>query len=397
MYILVINPQRIGHLDVLLPIVLQLRKDNPSIFLQVIYFEIEQFEILKRNKFLFEMIEKVGEAKFLKSPGKKGSLVRKFFLSLKLFPALFKILRQDYVIYFQWKNINHIMSKCISLIVSMRGKTLTYQPMNNHYLEEMRRHFDEYGLPRTERVVRLRENQFRKKIDVGDSALINSVDSLNYFAMMGLSNFNIIGYTHLYPEYINYTHKYYLNHLITEVPIDDPKNHIIYGIFVNKYWGRWGGRDDSWFIEKFCEVVESLIEIGDNPTILVRSHPTLTTDIIQKAIKRTKYNKIYETHLHPTIIGIASKAVIGLSESTSYHYVMGAGSPYIDYGGMRPENYVLFPEGSLNASYGTIVAVDKDELTEKLLNEALLNESVKNYKPLLKHKMNLSVFKKSKW
>ena len=75
---------------------------------------------------------------------------------------------------------------------------------------------------------------------------------------------------------------------------------------------------------------------------------------------------------------IASKAVIGLSESTSYHYVMGAGSPYIDYGGMRPENYVLFPEGSLNASYGTIVAVDKDELTEKLLNEALLNESVKN-------------------
>ena len=107
--------------------------------------------------------------------------------------------------------------------------------------------------------------------------------------MMGLSNFNIIGYTHMYPEYLNYAQKHYLNHLIVDIPIDDPKNHTIYGIFVNKYWGRWGGRDDSWFIEKFCEVVESLREVEGNPIIIVRSHPTLTTDIIQMAIKRTKY------------------------------------------------------------------------------------------------------------
>ena len=72
---------------------------------------------------------------------------------------------------------------------------------------------------------------------------------------------------------------------------------------------------------------------------------------------------------------------------------MGAGSPYIDYGGMRPENYEIFPEGSLFASYGTIVAPNKEELIEKLLDKDLLKNSVLNYKPLLKHKMNLSVFK----
>ena len=36
--------------------------------------------------------------------------------------------------------------------------------------------------------------------------LLTSIDSLNYFAMMGLS-LQYIGYTHLYPEYVNYTKK----------------------------------------------------------------------------------------------------------------------------------------------------------------------------------------------
>ena len=31
MYVFTINPARVGHLDVLLPIILQLKKDNPEI------------------------------------------------------------------------------------------------------------------------------------------------------------------------------------------------------------------------------------------------------------------------------------------------------------------------------------------------------------------------------
>ena len=73
---------------------------------------------------------------------------------------------------------------------------------------------------------------------------------------------------------------------------------------------------------------------------------------------------------------------------------MGSGTPYIDYGGMQKENYEIFPEGSLFASYGTIAAPNKNILMEKLLDKKLLNSSVSNYKSLIKHKMNLSVFKK---
>ena len=91
---------------------------------------------------------------------------------------------------------------------------------------------------------------------------------------------------------------------------------------------------------------------------------------------------------------MVSEAVIGLAESTSYHYVMGAGSPYIDYGGMRLENYEVFPEGSLFASYGTIVARNKEELTKTLLDTDTLKTSVLNYKPSLKHKLDLSIFKR---
>ena len=88
--------------------------------------------------------------------------------------------------------------------------------------------------------------------------------------------------------------------------------------------------------------MECLKDTEVDPVIIVRAHPTLKTDIIERAIKRSGYSNIYLTNLHPTHIGIVSEVVIGLAESTSYHYVMGAGSPYIDYGGMRPENYEIF-------------------------------------------------------
>ena len=392
MYVFVINPARTSHLDVLLPIVIQLKKDNPDIFLQLVYFDADQYHALQKNKFLNEIVNMFGEAVLLKSLGKKGSILRKFTLTAQLIRYSFRMLMSKHAIFLQWKSIDNLILKFIALIASFKGKALTYQPMNNHYLEEMRRYFDEYGHPRTDRARKLRDRQFTKKVNTGDGALINSVDSLNYFATMGYSRFSIIGYTHMYPEYINYAHEKCQMHLLEEIPINDLKNRTVFGIFANKYWGRWAGRDDNWFIDKFCEVVECLNDTFVDPLIIVRAHPTLKTDIIERAINKSGYSNIYTTQLHPTHIGIVSEVVIGLAESTSYHYVMGAGSPYIEYGGMQSENYKIFPEGSQFASYGTIVAVNKEELVKKLLDKDMLKKSVLNYYAILKHKMDLSVF-----
>ena len=90
------------------------------------------------------------------------------------------------VIFLQWKTIDNLILKLFAMIASFKGKALTYQPMNNHYLEEMRRYFDDYGHPRTERARKLRDRQFTKKVNTGDGALINSVDSLNYFCNNGI-------------------------------------------------------------------------------------------------------------------------------------------------------------------------------------------------------------------
>lgn len=407
MYVLVIDPARTGHLDVLLPIVIQLKKYNPDIYLQLVYIDTDQYHELQKNKFLNEIVNMVGEAVLLKSFGKKGSILRKFILIAQLIRYSFRMLISKHVIFLHWKSLDNLVIKFIASIASFKGKTLTYQAMNNHYLEEMRRYFDEYGQPRSTRARELRDRQFSKRnkytedrillksgnINTGDSALINSVDSLNYLAMMGYSKFSIIGYTHLYPEYLKYANEKCYKYLLEEIPLNDLRSRTFFGIFANKYWGLWAGRDDNWFINKFCEVVECLKETTVEPIILVRAHPTLKSDIIEQAIKKSGYSNIYITNLHPTHIGMVSEAVIGLAESTAYHYVMGAGSPYIDYGGMRLENYEIFPEGSLFASYGTIVALNKEELFKTLLDTDMLKMAVLNYKPSLKHKMDLSIFK----
>jgi len=392
MYVLAIDPQRLGHLDVLLPIILQLKKDNPNIFFEVVYLDARQFEILNKNRFLSEMLESVGKAVLLKSLGKKGSILKKITLTLQLIRYMLKVVTTKRVVYLQWKSIDFLLAKIFGGLASIRGKTLTYQPMNNHYIEEMRRYFDECGHPRTERAKFLLARQFKQKVNTGDSALVNSIDSLNYFAIMGYSRFKIIGYTHLYPEYIKYSKANCYTHLAAEIPLKNLETRSFVGIFVNKFWGKWGGQNDAWFINKFCEIIDCLRETESEPIVLVRGHPTLKTDVIERAIKESGYGNIFITYLHPTLVGMVSGAVIGITESTAYHYVVGAGTPYIDYGGMRPENYEIFPEGSLNASYGTIVAENKKELIEKLLDKELLSASVANYIPLLKHKMNLSVF-----
>jgi len=91
MYVLVINPARSGHLDVLLPIVIQLKKDNPDIFLQLVYFDADQYHALQKNKFLNEIVNMVGEAVLLKSLGKKGSILRKFTLTAQLIRYSFDV------------------------------------------------------------------------------------------------------------------------------------------------------------------------------------------------------------------------------------------------------------------------------------------------------------------
>ena len=392
MYIVLLDPQRVGHLDVLLPIVLQLRKSNPDLMLDILYIDPDQFQILKKNRFLNEMVNSVGQAVLLKSPGSKGSLLKKAVVGVKLFCYLLKILTSRRVIFFQWKSLDSLASRMFGSVASIKGKSLTYQPMNNHYIEEMRRYFDEFGSPRDERAESLWLRQFSNKINVGDGALINSVDSLNYFAMMGYSNFHIIGYTHLYPEYTKYLQANYRSHLSLEIPSEKLDHRVCFGIFVNKFWGKWGGQSDDWFVDRFCEIIDCLKELEHDPVILVRGHPTLKTDVIERAVAKSGYEDIHITYLHPAIIGIASKAVIGITESTAYHYVMGVGTVYIDYGGMRLENYEIFPEGSLNASYGTIVAKNREELSNVLSDEMLLEAAVENYQPLIKHKINLSIF-----
>ena len=127
MYVFVINPARTSHLDVLLPIVIQLKKDNPDIFLQLVYFDADQYHALQKNKFLNEIVNMFGEAVLLKSLGKKGSILRKFTLTAQLIRYSFRMLMSKHAIFLQWKSIDNLILKFIALIASFKGKVLAFK------------------------------------------------------------------------------------------------------------------------------------------------------------------------------------------------------------------------------------------------------------------------------
>lgn len=131
MYIVLLDPQRVGHLDVILPIVLQLKKSKPDFKLDVIYIDPDQYQILKKNRFSNEIVNSVGQAVLLKSPGAKGSLLKEAVVGAKVIYYLLKIITSSKVIFFQCKGLGSAGSLVFGSIAISRKKKLAIDDIAN--------------------------------------------------------------------------------------------------------------------------------------------------------------------------------------------------------------------------------------------------------------------------
>lgn len=394
MLFFLLNPNRLGHLDVILPLIYELKSKNEKLKLHLVYTEKDQFELLKKNKILFDIAAQVGKISFISLPENSSNKLIKFFLSklsfLFLCPVIAPLAFSKRSVFLCYSSVEGFRSKFIYYLNKINGgRTYTYMGAISSYRECFRRYFYDDGTPRQEFL----ERKKRPEKNTADGLLIYNKDNIQYLKAIGYNNFKIIGYPLLFDNFRHFLRVNYKKYLEIEVHDHVKKKKNIYvSIFINKFWGRWGGRDIKWLEATLASAVRCIKSHDPSALILVRPHPTLSEEQLNEIIDKVEVKDIVITYLHPSIMAMASKYVISLAQSTTFIHVMSMDTPYIEYGLMPDHTYEIFPEGSLFAEFGTIVAKNEKELMSALQEGIYQDSGIKRFNKLINHKTDLSLF-----
>lgn len=387
-----INPGRVGALDVLIPLAMELREQYPNLRLTLIYFDQPLYQQLMVNPVLLDALRSMGRAYLI-----PGNVLGKVFpplivklvhwlLAVPLILSLSLSRRSLFMVYGEmagWQNrIIYLLNKING------GKTYTHMGAISSYNECLRRHFDEDLRPRNPKSKTCKN--IRRK-NTADGLLIYHPVNINYLKLLGFSNFKIVGYPILFNKFKEYIALCTGDYVARELGLDSPpEKHECTTVFINKYWGKWASKDDNWAMEAFRAVVHCIRKHKPDAWILTRPHPMLTGERLEQFRIYAGGDKIVFTNLHPSVLALSSAYVIAIAQSTSFLHVMGFGTPYVEYGEMTEEQYNIFPEGSLFAEFGTVVATNRDELCN-LLPEVEKNKTGVDYcLSKIDHKTDLS-------
>ena len=391
MYLLIVDPARLSHLDTVIPLAYELKKTIPNVYLQVVFSKRKPYDDFINNKVLFDLCNIIGSVTYVKVKrvSKKIKAIEKFFKLYLTLPFYIRLIYSRNSIYFKYKYLDTFFHKVIfNLNKFKKGKTFTYSGNIGSYRDEFKRFYDKYGKIRDTSNI-----QTVAHYAPGDGMLVCSVDAIKYLGLRGYSNFLIIGYPVLYDAFIDYVDSNHKTYVESEIKSNYRYDKdCIVSVYLNKFWGRWFNRDDKWFEDAFVDVISSIKEKNKHPFIFLRLHPTLDRKIVDTFIQKYKMDNVVISFLHPSVLAKSSKYVVAIGQSSTFIHVMGMGTPYVEYGTMPSLNYKLFPEGSLYSEFGTIVAKNKIELLDSIdsINNKKINFS--KFNNLIKHKTDLEYF-----
>ena len=188
--------------------------------------------------------------------------------------------------------------------------------------------------------------------------LLFSKINTEYYKKRGYKNFKLIGYPIFYKEFKDYILKNSSLNFIEKHEIKPFKKSNTISIHINKYFGRWAGKNDDWLKDRFGKIIKICEKKFKNVKFLVRVHPVISEmykDKYKKIIKLSN-SKIKITTLHPSTMASLSFLTIGITTSSTFLHSMSMNTPYIEYAELTQEQLKIFPEGSMHVTYGVLPA-----------------------------------------
>lgn len=388
MHVFMIIPSRAYGLDVVVPLLFELRERFPRLKATFIAYHKKELVELRNNIVLYNHVRELGSVvKIYGFPylERRAKRVNRIFKFIAMIPILLWMLFSRRSIVFYPRRIETLIDRIIVKLNGVSGKTFCYLMATTSLQENLAQYFDKNGnrLPG----VRLRP----ERINVANGLLAYHEDNAKYLELQGYKNNLFIGYPMMYPTFQKHIRDSRKNYLDKEIGADN-KNHSIVTIFLNKYYGKTSGRDDQWVKERLSEAVTITRQIIPNSYILVRPHPMVPSEKVVSMINNLQVSNVKQTHLHIYILACSSLFVVSIAQSSSGFHALAFGAPVIDYGRIGEQFYKQFPSGSLYSDFGVEVAYTPDELALKI-NQVLNDDRAsKMFEARLNHHMDLDIF-----
>jgi hypothetical protein len=375
--IFALGPGRIGGLDVLLPLVIELERDFKN-DVHILYLDQKQYELTKKQVVLWELLKKF-DVSYIKN--RRGIL--RFLKFIEIIPFALKVLFSKKSILLYQGSLDENVNRIFSFLNNFSGDSFAYLNCVTTYEENIPRLFGEKLLKCDENKVVVQKRN--------DKLLAFGESNREYFNLVGYEKIHYLGYPCCYDGF-----KQELGQLIPKLS-DSHLSFLVPGkkvvtVFLNKFFGRWGSQDDEWATQQLKEIFTAIRETLGDAHILVRPHPMVTEERALRLIDGTGIEARL-SYLHPVALAQLSEVVINLIMSAACFQVLGSGTPVIDYGELEADRYEIHPEGSAYVKYGVAVARDQGELVNFLLDlQKLREESVATFNRNLDHNKDFTVF-----
>lgn len=372
MHIFSVLPPRLGGLDMLLPLFMEIKQARPDVKITLLFLDDKVYSDLLRDPFLSNEVLRIVSSlrRFRIQTTAKANIMSS---APVLIHTLIDIAKSRKPLLLHSRGIDSYAMKLLNMIVKIKG--------GNSY-----QHFA--GMPL---MIDRESKSSTVKRSEGDGFLCFSQHDIRFLQGAGYRHVIPIGYTRLYKTWLKRIREVapdYLSREFVELGLPPTRPYIalfLGSVVPNLYTSE---EQEQWLQDVFAIAQKNL----PDAVFLVKPHPVekphalkMIDDIV------ANYPMARLTHLHPGVLAAGAQLVVAHHTSTIVDS-MAIGAPTIQYQELTPHWLKVHPEGSSFLKLGLLWARNREELHGCFKEAISDNYVVPDVSVPLKHNTNLNVF-----
>ncbi len=367
-YFVMVAP-RLGGLDVVLPLLGELKRISPDARIYFVFMESLVWQDLKRDAFMRGEVNRLANGVFRlcwNEPGLAGRLKS----LLRLVPVLAVMLQSPgFILLHTRGGSSFVVRWLVRLAHAMKGRS--YQ------------HF------KTLVPVIFKQLPTQKQGEGGadDGFLSFSQKDIPYLARCGWAKIYPVGYPRLYASWLKRVQDIAPGFLEKEIgiPVNPEKTVVLFlGSSVPGIW------EFSETEEWIRDVVNVLVRTIPDVRILVKPHPMDKKERLLKVLEQGGYRHVYLTYLHVSLLAAQARFVVARHTSTIID-ALAAGRQVIQYQKFTEQWLRYHPEKSIYPQLGSILVEDRTALEEAIQRVLALQFIPPDLAAVLGHVENVNI------
>lgn len=367
-----VSPPRLGGLDMLLPLFMEIKRARPKTKIVLIFLESRPYRDLRRDPFLFgEVLRVVADMVHINRDANGTSLAGKMKTLVRFLPVLARMFTSPKLVLLHSRGIISPFMKVLYGITRLMGGKV-YEHFN--------------GLALT--IGRKPEKTIADSNE-GDGFLCFSAHDIPYLRAMGRKRIHPIGYTRLFTTWLDRVRE--VGGSMVEAECErlglDPSSDMVSLFLGSTVPGLFDLSELEQWLETAIKVVgRKLPEVS----ILIKPHPMQDLKHLNRFLEGMGAKNVRITHLHPCLLAEEAKLVIAHHTSTIIDALV-LGTPTIQFQEFTPHWLKRHPEGSSFLRVGSLPAHTEKEL-EQGINIILEGSfTPPDVKKTLRHEENIAM------